>query len=198
MELRLFRRFDFSNHTERRMKPSILRAERTSKLGRLGETLAEERLKVAGFKDVRNLNLRTNYPFADLIAELSGQRYLISVKSRNEFRADGKLNECYNAVKFNEAEKRTLQAQGKSQDEITAIIWEAVDGLAQQWNACPAWIVVPMRPEEGSYSAYFGLASVIRHRRSIPVQPADRARYMELAPLGTFDARITRDLRNGD
>ncbi|MEY9768581.1 Holliday junction resolvase-like predicted endonuclease [Sinorhizobium fredii] len=180
------------------MMSSILRSERTSKLGRLGETLAEECLKAAGYKEVRNLNLGTNFPFADLIAELSGKRYLISVKSRNEFRADGNLNECYNAVKLNEAEKRALQVQGKSQDEITAIIWEAVDGLAQQWNACPAWIAVPMRPEESSYSAYFGEVSLIRHRRSIPVLPSDRLRYTELAPLGTYDARITADLRNRD
>ncbi|MEZ0018684.1 hypothetical protein [Sinorhizobium fredii] len=180
------------------MNPSLLRAERTSKLGRLGETLAEERLKAAGFKDVRNLNLRTNYPFADLIAELSGQRYLISVKSRNEFQASGKLNPCYNAVRFNEAAVRVLQAEGKSENEITTIIWEAVDALARQWDACPAWIVVPMRPEESSYSAYFGEVSLIRHRRSIPVLPSDRGRYTELAPLGTYDARITADLLNRD
>lgn len=178
------------------MMPSILHSERTSKIGHLGEILAEECLKAAGYKEVRNLNLGTNFPFADLIAELSGKRYLISVKSRNEFQANGKLNPCYNAVKFNDTVVRALQAEGKSESEITAIIWEAVDSLAQQRNACPAWIVVPMRPEESSYSAYFGEVSLIRHRRSIPVLPSDRERYTELAPLGTYDARITADLRN--
>lgn len=178
------------------MKRPILRAERTSKLGRLGETLAEECLKASGFTEVRNLNRGAKFPYADLIAELSGQRYLISVKSRNEFQASGKLNPCYNAVRFNEAAIRVLQAEGKSENEITKIIWEAVDALASQWNACPAWIVVPMRPEESSYSAYFGEVSLLRHRRSIPVLPSDRRRYRELAPLGTYDARITGDLRN--
>lgn len=180
------------------MRPSILHVERISKIGRLGETLAEERLKAAGFKDVQNLNRAINFPFADLIAELSGRRYLISVKSRNEFQANGKLNPCYNAVKFNNTVVRALQAEGKSESEITAIIWEAVDGLAQQQNASPAWIAVPMRPQESSYSAYFGEVSLIRHRRSIPVLPSDRVRYTELAPLGTYDARITADLRNQD
>lgn len=178
------------------MKQSILRSERTTKLGRLGEILAEECLKAAGYKEVRNLNLGTNFPFADLLAELSGKRYLVSVKARNEFRADGNVNECYNAVKLNEVEKRALQAQGKTQDEITAIIWAAVDDLAQRWNAIPAWIVVPMRPQESCYSAYFGEVSMIRHRRSIPILSSDRVRYTELAPLGTYDARITADLRN--
>ncbi len=180
------------------MKPSILRSERTTRLGYLGEILAEECLKAVGANEVQNLNLGTNFPFADLIAELSGIRYLISVKSRNEFQANGKLNPCYNAVKFNDTVVKALQAEGKSESEITAIIWAAVDDLAQRWNAIPAWIVVPMRPQESCYSAYFGEVSMIRHRRSIPILPSDRVRYTELAPLGTYDARITADLRNRD
>lgn len=180
------------------MKRAILRAERTSRLGRLGEALAAERLLAAGFKEVHNLNQGSNFPYADVIAERSGQRYLIGVKTRNEFQASGKLNPCYNAASLNDAVLRSLKAKGKSEAEITEFIWEEVDGLAKRWDACPAWIAVPVRPENGTYSAYFGLASVIRHRRSIPVQPTDRTRYMELAPIGTFDARITSDLRNRD
>lgn len=67
---------------------------------------------------------------------------------------------------------------------------------AEAYGAIPAWVTVAMRPEQGTYSAYFGLASVIRHRRSVPMQLADRIAYRELAPIGTKDIRITADLLN--
>lgn len=178
------------------MKQQILTVERISKLGRLGETLAEEQLNANGFSNVKNLNESINYPFADLVAELKGVRFLISVKTRNEFQANGKLNPCFNAVNPNQAVLRALKAEGKTEDQITAIIWEAVDHLASRWGARPAWISIPMRPEEGTYAAYFGEVAQIRHRRSIPMTAEACRRYRKLAPRGTFDHRITKGLSN--
>lgn len=157
---------------------AFLRIERTSKLGRVGELLAEERLKSAGFANVQNLNRGINFPYADILASLSGQRYLIGVKSRNEFKDDGKINPCYNAVLIRKDKNKELQAMGKTEAEITAILWSGVDEIAARWGAIPAWVAVAMRPEQGSYSAYFGLVSVIRHRRSIPMKFEDRAAYV--------------------
>ena len=68
----------------------LLRNERTTRLGRLGELLAAERLEDHGFSDVENLNAkRINFPFADLVAVRDGRRFLISVKARNEMRLGG-------------------------------------------------------------------------------------------------------------
>jgi hypothetical protein len=177
---------------------ALLRVERTSKLGRLGEKLAEERLTAAGFDDVQNLNMGVNFPFADVLATRAGRRLLIGVKSRNEFQTNGKINPCYNAVLIADAKRRELQRIGNTEADITALLWNEVDALARRYDAIPAWLAVAMRPKEGTYSAYFGLASVIRHRRSIPMKFSDRGAYLELAPLGTMDARVTPDLLNID
>jgi hypothetical protein len=175
---------------------TFLRIERTTKLGRLGEQLAEERLTAAGFTNVQNLNRGVNFPYADILASKSGQLFLIGVKSRNEFQDNGKLNPCYNAVLIRNDKKKLLEGLGKTEAQITSILWEGVDKIAARWRATPAWIAVAMRPEQGTYSAYFGLVSTIRHRRSIPMKPADRVAYVELAPIGSKDARVTADLLN--
>ncbi|WP_156394352.1 hypothetical protein [Mesorhizobium sp. Root172] len=180
------------------MQSSILRAERTSRLGRIGEILAEERLRAAGFEGVRNLNLGINFPYADIMAIRSGQGFLIGVKSRNEFQTNGRINPCYNAVLIADAPRRELERRGKAEADITALLWSEVDELARQADAVPAWVAIAMRPMEGTYSAYFGLASAVRHRRSIPMKLRDRTGYVELAPAGTKDERITPDLLNRD
>jgi hypothetical protein len=65
----------------------LLRNERITKLGRLGEDLVAERLGYQGFTNIENLNLRrNNYPFGDLLATENGTRYFIGVKARNETR----------------------------------------------------------------------------------------------------------------
>jgi hypothetical protein len=47
----------------------LLKLERISKLGRLGEDLVAERLQHRGYSDIDNLNVRRhNYPFGDLLA----------------------------------------------------------------------------------------------------------------------------------
>jgi GTPase SAR1 family protein len=175
---------------------TFLRIERTTKLGRIGEQLAEERLAHAGFRDVRNLNRGINFPYADVLARKDGQLFLIGVKSRNEFQENGKINPCYNAVLIRNDKKQLLERLGKTEAEITAILWDGVDQIASRWNAIPAWVTVAMRPERGTYSAYFGLVSAIRHRRSIPMKLADRAPYVELAAVGTRDPKVTTDLLN--
>jgi hypothetical protein len=118
------------------------------------------------------------------------------VKSRNEFQANGAINPCYNAVLIRNDQKQLLERLGKTEAEITAILWDGVDEIAARWKAIPAWVTVAMRPERGTYSAHFGLVSRIRHRRSIPMNLADRKDYVQLAPVGTKDARVTADLLN--
>ena len=177
---------------------SILKSEtrRTSKLGDIGETLAAEALAANGFTGVVNLNeTRRNHPFADLLASQGGTRYLIGVKTRNERRDIGLLNESYNCILVADAANKRLKAQGRTVEEITDLAFSNVADIARIYDSVPAWIAVPVRPLEGTYSVYFGLLSDLGARRSIPMTPAARARYRCLAS-DVWDVRITPELPN--
>jgi hypothetical protein len=92
---------------------AYLRIEGTSKLGCIGEQLAEECLSAAGFTDIRNLNRGVNFPYADILASRAGKPFLIGVKSRNEFRDNGEINPTYNAVLIRGDKKKLLEGLGK-------------------------------------------------------------------------------------
>jgi hypothetical protein len=174
----------------------ISRVQRTSKLGKLGEFLAAEALVAHDFQDVENLNDRHhNQPFADLLARKDGRTYFIGVKTRNEDRDVGGINESYNCVLVPDAINRRLKERGMTKDEITALALDQVRALAKQFSAIPAWIAIPMRPMEGKYSAYFGLMENLGNRRSIPMTHAARRTYECLVDWKA-DARITPDLTN--
>lgn len=173
-----------------------LAKKRITKLGILGEQLAEECLVAASFEQVENLNRRANnYPFADILAARNGTLYFIGVKSRNEFQTNGKINPTYNAVLIRADKKRQLESQGKTETQITALLWAEVQRLADQCKAVPAWTTIAMQPLKGIFSAYFGLVSALGNRRSIPMKIDDRRSYEVLAKHKT-DSRITDDLHN--
>jgi hypothetical protein len=115
---------------------------------------------------------------------------------RNEFRDDGSPNGSCNVVKIGSSRNQQLKAQGKTEADITAILWKEVDQLAARFGAKPALLVALMQPDKGSYGAWMIDASAIRHGRSVPTMPADRVRYRMLADVGTKDARVTADLLN--
>jgi hypothetical protein len=181
----------------------LLSIERTSKLGRIGEALARERMKLKGFDPVINLNdIQPNYPFADVLAKRNGTWYFTGVKARNEQRDIGGLNKEYNIVEVGRAQGKVLIAQGKTVREITALLWDEVQTLATRvrpltggYDAVPAWVTVAMRPKEGNYCLFFDLASKVAHRRSIPMKIEDRRNYERLADHEP-DARITPNLSN--
>ena len=174
----------------------LLRIERTTKLGRLGEDLVAERLTAQGYK-VENLNLRRhNYPFGDLLATNDGARYFVGVKARNEMRQGrAGLNESYNLVLIADALNRRLKEQGKTTDQIAALLLSEVDSLAAALSATPAWATVSIRAIEGTYSSYFGLVSKLGNRRSIPMTPTTCAAHQCLA-RDVADSRVTPDLLN--
>lgn len=174
-----------------------VRLERITKLGQLGEDLVAERLSGFGFTDIENLNRRrVNFPFGDLIATKDGVRHFIGVKARNEMRqGDVGLNESYNLVLISDVANAKLKAEGKSQSQITALLWEEVSKLAANLNAIPAWATVSIRPREGTYSAYFGLAAELGNRRSVPMTPNACGNYECLA-RNLRDSRVTLDLLN--
>ena len=175
----------------------LVRLERITKLGRLGEDLVAEQLRDQGFADVENLNLRRhNYPFGDLLATKDGVRYFIGVKARNEMRQGNVgLNEAYNLVLISDPVNARLKEQRKTTDQITSMLLAEVSALAASLDATPAWATVSIRPRVGTYSAYFGLVAQLGNRRSVPMTPKACATYQCLA-RDRSDPRVTIDLLN--
>jgi hypothetical protein len=130
------------------MAMQLIQLERITKLGRVGELLAAERLKQHGFTEVEDLNQRrANYPFADLLAVRDGIRYLIGVKTRNEMRqGEVGLNESYNLVLIRDATNAELQRQGKAVEQITSMMLAEVTDLASRHEATPHGSPSPSTP----------------------------------------------------
>jgi hypothetical protein len=175
----------------------LIPLERITKLGHLGEYLAAERLVQLGFTEVENLNVpRINYPFGDLLATKDGVRYFIGVKTRNEMRqGDVGLNESYNLVLISDPMNRRLKEQGKTRDQITAMLLAEVGRRGAALDATPAWITVSIRSRIGTFSAYFGTVAQLGNRRSVPMTSKARATYLCLA-RDISDPRVTGDLLN--
>jgi hypothetical protein len=71
-------------------------ARRGGKLGFVGEQLALGELSLHGFTAITDLNHpKKNHPFADIYAERKGEKFWISVKTRNKYQNDGTINYCY-------------------------------------------------------------------------------------------------------
>jgi len=71
-------------------------AKRGSKLGYIGEHLAVAELSAHGFTEIKYLNHpKKNHRFADIYAERNGEKFWISVKTRNKYQNDGTINYCY-------------------------------------------------------------------------------------------------------
>ena len=170
--------------------------QRISAIGKLGESLAENALKRNGFKNVQNLNeIRNNHPYGDILAEKRGKKYIISVKTRNEKRDNGALNESYNCIKVADATNKKLKSRGKTATEITKLAFDQVEKISSSHNAIPAWAAIPIRPEQGTYSVYFGLLQDLEMRRSIPMTRSAIEQY-ECLIEWEKDKRITLGLSN--
>jgi hypothetical protein len=169
---------------------------RITRLGELGEALAEEALRATDFVKIRNLNReRNNQPYADLLAEREGTRYFIGVKARNELQVSGALNPTYNLFLIPYKKNSLLRDRGVTVDEITRHGISQIHQLAAHFDAIPAWITVPIRSYAQTYAVYFGLLEELGNRRSIPM--TEKAiKSHECLRQWTKDARITADLSN--
>jgi len=80
------------NNTE-----NIKEDSRKKSLGELGELFAIKTLVDNYFDKIRNLNdIHMNEAFADIICEKDNKKYIISVKARNMYQLNGKINNRYN------------------------------------------------------------------------------------------------------
>jgi hypothetical protein len=133
-------------------------AARKKSLGELGELFAIKALVDKKFDRIRNLNdSAMNEPFADIECEKDGVRYVISVKARNKFQKDGKLNTRYN-IGSNAYDK--------------ALVAE------KRYNALAYWIAVQF--DQKSFSIYFGSLNDLNGSKAIPVDKCEKGTLGEI------------------
>lgn len=138
-------------------------AHRCKKLGDIGEELAEHLLKVNGFSNVQNLNLlKSNFPFADFYAEREDVRYIISVKIRNKYEST-----CDETERLN------------SRYKLGSKCYEHAEVSELQFDAKAAWLTISLDSE--TYSAYFGLLSLLNGSRGVKMSEKAVALYECLA-----------------
>ena len=127
-------------------------ASRKKSLGELGELFALKSLVDNKFDRIRNLNDDSmNETFADILCEKNDVRYIISVKARNKFQKNGKLNTRYNLGK--DVYKKVLASEKK-----------------YQAKAC--WLAVQF--DHSSFSIFFGQLDELKGSKAIPVDKCEK------------------------
>ena len=133
-------------------------ASRKKSLGELGELFALKALVDKKFDRIRNLNDNLmNETFADIECEKNGQKYIISVKARNKYQKDGKLNTRYNL----------------GQD-----IYEKSLSAEKKYNASAYWIAIQF--DHKSFSIYFGSLKELNGSKAIPVDKCQKGQIGEI------------------
>ncbi len=130
-------------------------ASRARSLGALGELLAIKALVDNGFINIKNLNdQKRNYPYADLYAEREGNKYVISVKARNRYENNGRLNSRYNLAA--DCENKAKKAELKFKAEA-------------------AWMAISIFDDV--YSVYFGTLESLPVKTGIPMGENHTQKY---------------------
>lgn len=156
---------------------NIKEAARKKSLGELGELFAIKALVDQKFDRIRNLNDKTmNEAFADIECEKDGLRYVISVKARNKFQKDGRLNTRYNLG---------------SDAYVNAKIAE------QKYNAVAHWMAIQF--DQKSFSIYFGSLNDLYKSKAIPVDKCEKGIVGEIWELNKrhyfdFDYYINKEI----
>ena len=134
---------DFANKKE---------ASRKKSLGELGELFALKSLVDNKFDRIRNLNDDSmNATFADIYCEKDDVRYVISVKARNKFQKNGKLNTRYNL--------------GKD-------VYEKALASEKKYKAKACWLAIQF--DHNSFSIYFGQLMELNGSKAIPVDKCEK------------------------
>lgn len=144
---------------------------RFKKIGDLGEYLAGLLLAKAGFEQIVNLNNeKKNTKYFDLIANRDNQSFAISVKARNKFE--------------NSVAGEKLNARYKLTDNPKLFEIEA----RETYDSLPAWLVIPIDVDLGTFDAYFGQLKDLRgNKKGISLSPDATKRYESLAWQESFD-----------
>ena len=136
-------------------------AARKKSLGELGELFAIKALVDKKFDRIRNLNdSHMNEKFADIECEKDGLRYVISVKARNKYQKNGKLNTRYN---------------------VGSKVYEKALVAEKQYNASAYWMAIQF--DHKSFSIYFGSLKELNGSRAIPVDKCEKGLVGEIWEL---------------
>ena len=127
-------------------------AARKKSLGELGELFALKALVDKKFDRIRNLNdnLR-NETFADIECEKDGLRFIISVKARNKYQKDGKLNSRYN---------------------LGSGVYEKAPAAEKKYNASAYWMAIQF--DHKSFSIFFGSLKELNGSKAIPIDKCEK------------------------
>jgi hypothetical protein len=133
-------------------------ASRKKSLGELGELFAFKALVDNKFDKIRNLNDDfMNETFADIYCEKDGESYVISVKARNKFQKNGKLNTRYNL--------------GDS-------VYQKAMISEEKYKAITCWMAVQF--DHNSFSIYFGKLMELNGSRAIPVDKCEKGKIGQI------------------
>jgi len=122
-------------------------AARKKSLGELGELFAIKALVDRGYDKIRNLNdKKLNEPFADLECEKDGKRFIISVKARNKYQKNGKINTRYN---------------------LGSKAYEKASSSEIKHKAEAYWMAIQF--DTKSFSIYFGSLNELNKKKAIPI-----------------------------
>jgi hypothetical protein len=133
-------------------------AARKKSLGELGELFALKALVDNKFDRIRNLNDHSmNETFADISCEKDGEKYIVSVKARNKFQKNGKLNSRYNL--------------GKN-------VYEKAFASEEKYKAKACWMAIQF--DHNTFSIYFGHLNELNGSRAIPVEKCEKGLIGEI------------------
>ena len=134
---------------------------RWKKMGDFGEYVAEKLLSEHGFTKIRNLNKeRHNNLFADIYAVKNKKSYVISVKARNKYENNGRLNSRYKL--------------GKD-------CYEKAPILEREHKSIAAWISIAIDIDNKTFDAYFGVLASLSGNTGIPMTQEATKTYQCLA-----------------
>jgi len=138
-------------------------ANRRRKVNEIGKKLAKPLLTRHGYTSIQNLNdLNLNYPkkihCTGFLAERERVKYTILVEPRNKYERSGGLNTSY---------------------RLEEHCCRLADTLGKQLNAKGAWIAISL--ERKTFSAYFGLLSLLKGKLAIPMHQEGLDSYECLA-----------------
>jgi hypothetical protein len=131
---------------------NLKEAARKKSLGELGELFALKALVDKKFDRIRNLNDNSmNETFADIECEKDGLRYIISVKARNKYQKNGKLNSRYN---------------------LGSGVYEKALAAEKKYNALAYWMAIQF--DHKTFSIFFGTLKELNGSKGIPVDECEK------------------------
>ena len=136
-------------------------AARKKSLGELGKLFAIKALVDKKFDRIRNLNdNKMNEPYADIVCEKDGLRFVISVKARNKLQRDGKINSRY---------------------ILGSDVYEKANSAGKKYHASAYWMAIQFAHK--SFSIYFGSLKELNGSKAIPVDKCEKGLVGEIWEL---------------